>query len=496
MKRAAAAITVLALSSSVLVSAADRPDLEPIAPRGGTPGELEALLDDDLGAGADGAIPAVLLEALVELPGERPSVAELYERYGFLFVRGRDLPVGITERRILGVRLRAYNCLLCHTGAEEGALVVGATNRNLDFSGFLAHVLGTTRDLVTREGAPRALERLVAAARRHRAREGERLGPAEAAALVAYAELIARAGPHVSSPAYGPGRTVVAGAYRVLRFHMTPGPYAPVKPPDLFGVTARSGLLWTGNERYAADVPAEEKIARNGLLVPWVQLSPLTGRPAPDQAIVERLGRHRKMAALLVRAAPPPAPAPPADRRERHAKGRALYLESCSRCHGEYAQKESGGRLATEVASYRECLVPVADAGTDPAYEASQDMAFARRVADTPIGALYARIAPEGTYVARPLLGLRLRFPYLHNGSVPSLRALLLAPDERPRSFLAGADAPLDADAVGYGEGPANGPRVERRDTTLPGNRATGHDFGTALSPDEKRALIEYLRTL
>ena len=79
---------------------------------------------------------------------------------------------------------------------------------------------------------------------------------------------------------------------------------------------------------------------------------------------------------------------------------------------------------------------------------------------------------------------------------MPSLKALLTAPDQRPKSFLAGADAPLDKDAVGYGEGPASGPRAHARDTTLPGNRAIGHPFGTTLAEDEKRALIEYLRSL
>ena len=43
-------------------------------------------------------------------------------------------------------------------------------------------------------------------------------------------------------------------------------------------------------------------------------------------------------------------------------------------------------------------------------------------------------------YAAAPLDGVWLRAPYLHNGSVPTLRDLLNAPAERPTSFYRGYD--------------------------------------------------------
>ena len=33
-------------------------------------------------------------------------------------------------------------------------------------------------------------------------------------------------------------------------------------------------------------------------------------------------------------------------------------------------------------------------------------------------------------------------------------------------------------------------------DTTVSGNHATGHDYGTGLSADERHDLIEYMQTL
>jgi hypothetical protein len=76
-----------------------------------------------------------------------------------------------------------------------------------------------------------------------------------------------------------------------------------------------------------------------------------------------------------------------------------------------------------------------------------------------------------------PLRALFATAPYLHNGSVPTLRALLEPASRRPVSFpLGGAGFVFD--------------------TRLPGNRNVGHEFGTGLSPGEKEDLIAFLRSL
>jgi mono/diheme cytochrome c family protein len=478
---------LVALLAGSLASAAD---LEPSPPGHASARELADRLHDDLGAGLAGTIPTVVLEALCELDATRfgKDPGELYERFGYLRTKDDPLPVGVTERRLLGVRLRNYNCLACHAGEENGALVVGAPNRTLDFTGFYDAVFEAVRE---RAKDVWGRLRLLEAARRCHHRKGELLSVAEGASLLAFAERLAKAElPKRKGEPYGPGRTVVVAAYRRLRFGMDAGPYAPVKPPDLFGVRARSSLLWTGNERHAEGTSVAEKIARNGLLVPWVQVHPLLGKPVPDDVIVSRIDRHRRMADLLAEAAPPPVDAKPSER------GRQVFVERCASCHGEYRQEERAGKLVTTVASYEEKLVPVDEVGTDPNYEASQDAEFARRIGETAVGRLYAESCSEQAYVARPLLGLRLRFPYLHNGSVPSLRALLEAPEERPRRFHVGADAVVSRDACGYVDSEPRGPRASLRDTTVPGNRATGHDYGTDLGEADKKALLDYLRSL
>jgi hypothetical protein len=85
------------------------------------------------------------------------------------------------------------------------------------------------------------------------------------------------------------------------------------------------------------------------------------------------------------------------------------------------------------------------------------------------IGAAWVRAAP--------LVGLSASAPYLHNGSVPSLRALLDAPSRRPATF------PLGKAGFVF-------------DTRLPGNSNQGHDFGTALTAAEKADLVAFLESL
>lgn len=77
-------------------------------------------------------------------------------------------------------------------------------------------------------------------------------------------------------------------------------------------------------------------------------------------------------------------------------------------------------------------------------------------------------------YKARPLDGIWATPPYLHNGSVPSLDALLKPVAARPRTFPL-ADTRYDATAVGYSIEPRPGDFL--LDTSLPGNYNTGHEF-------------------
>ncbi|MDR0781462.1 MAG: hypothetical protein LBF16_12355 [Pseudomonadales bacterium] len=117
-------------------------------------------------------------------------------------------------------------------------------------------------------------------------------------------------------------------------------------------------------------------------------------------------------------------------------------------------------------------------------------------------GSLINCLQAPGAYKARPLDGIWATAPYLHNGSVPDLYALLSPVAERPRRFYTG-NLEFDPARVGYRSGKAAG--LFAFDTAKPGNANRGHEFsnqpgpgviGPALSTDERRALVEYLKTL
>ncbi|KAJ8135901.1 hypothetical protein OY671_010886, partial [Metschnikowia pulcherrima] len=113
-------------------------------------------------------------------------------------------------------------------------------------------------------------------------------------------------------------------------------------------------------------------------------------------------------------------------------------------------------------------------------------------------------------YFAPRLNGVWARFPSSHNRSVPNVAALLTKPAERPTVWSsrdAGERSRFDERALGYTlpagflERDALGVEAKsgKRDvytTERDGHSNQGHDFYTDLSGDDKRAVIEYLKTL
>ena len=96
-------------------------------------------------------------------------------------------------------------------------------------------------------------------------------------------------------------------------------------------------------------------------------------------------------------------------------------------------------------------------------------------------------------YRGRPLNAVWATGPFLHNGSVPTLAALLMDPADRPDRFYVGARR-FDPVALGFESGPGDG-RV-LYDTSFPGNSNAGHAYGVELTDAQKRDLLEYMKTL
>jgi mono/diheme cytochrome c family protein len=176
-------------------------------------------------------------------------------------------------------------------------------------------------------------------------------------------------------------------------------------------------------------------------------------------------------------------------------QGRVAFEQHCARCHGTYGPH---GR-------YEQLVIAIEEVGTDPVRWRALTPEHRQWMKDgwmSRYGADPVVLDPAG-YVAPPLDGIWASAPYLHNGSVPTLWHLL-HPDQRPTVWKPRADG-YDHQRVGpvideYPSVPAEADLPVRRrryfDTTLPGKSARGHDFPNVLTPTEKQAVLEYLKTL
>jgi hypothetical protein len=107
---------------------------------------------------------------------------------------------------------------------------------------------------------------------------------------------------------------------------------------------------------------------------------------------------------------------------------------------------------------------------------------------------------PTYSYASIPLAGVWATAPYLHNGSVPTLYALLTG--DRPSSFYRG-NWTYDQVKVGYTWDTSTSSRAVLYDTTQDGHSNAGHTgalFNGGIdweqNPAELEDLLEYLKTL
>lgn len=183
-------------------------------------------------------------------------------------------------------------------------------------------------------------------------------------------------------------------------------------------------------------------------------------------------------------------------------KGRRLFYSKsvgCYRCHGRYDGNGNVDWLGVHV-----------DVGTDRARLDVVSRAFIDAFNGSPLSAEGALEKSRG-YAATPLTGVWANYPYLHNGSVPTLHHLLGPVSERPAIFDVMAAGRFDRVRVGQTLftaarlGTLTDAELVRRfgddrnwfNTSRPGSGNQGHDFWSRIQTDEnRRALIEYLKTL
>ena len=179
-------------------------------------------------------------------------------------------------------------------------------------------------------------------------------------------------------------------------------------------------------------------------------------------------------------------------------QGKIIFENNCSGCHGTYGNNEE----------YPNLLIPESIIGTDSLLNKTNyqysDMIDWYNKSWFSKGDYPARLAPFNGYVAPPLDGVWITAPYFHNGSVPTIEAVLnskLRPTYWTRDFPQGTawddSTKYDYEKLGWQFQTMSAPGNKYiYNTRLPGYGNYGHYFGDQLTDAERQAVIEYLKTL
>lgn len=171
-------------------------------------------------------------------------------------------------------------------------------------------------------------------------------------------------------------------------------------------------------------------------------------------------------------------------------QGKALFEQNCSNCHGSYETEND----------YPNLLIPISTIQTDSLlcrsnYSNPQFVDWFNNSWFTK-GEHPARLEPFNGYIAPPLNGIWITAPFLHNGSVPTLEALLKS-SLRPEYWSRDFDNPeLDYDRIGWKYRKHEKAEKGVYNTNIPGYGNYGHYFSDKLTDQERKALLEYLKTL
>lgn len=422
-----------------------------------------------------------------------------YRRFGFVYAKeGDDLPIGFSRRVVQGIERVWLNCAGCHVGTfrrsadSEPMLIYGAPSNNLrlyEFVQFLRSVAVDNRfnadDVVAAINSDevggdlgiigRAIYRYIVV---DRVREGLTRIRSQLAFMDRQLD-------------WGPGRVDTFNPYKAMQFNFPMGE-ANISEielngssdlPSLWRQRPRQGMFlhWDGNN------PSVDE--RNLSAALGAGVTPVT----VDR---ERIERVRDWMWDLE---PPPYPDEAVDE-QLAARGKKLYRRYCADCHG--ARGEDGYDYDTARYPRLGKVEKLADIGTDRGRWASYTETFA--AAQNLLYAGYPwqfkNFRKTDGYANQPLDGIWARSPYLHNGSVPTLRDLLEPAAGRPVVWYRGSDV-FDFEKVGYRSDrlAASTNAVFEFDARLIGNSNAGHEgkrYGTELAAPDKDALVEYMKTL
>jgi mono/diheme cytochrome c family protein len=364
-----------------------------------------------------------------------------------------------------GVEVVAGNCFTCHAGMLNGELVLGLGNSFSDYRNSLKGVSTLTNVLV---------------------KSAYGKGTPERAAFEDFGYFYKTIAPNIITQ--NPGVNPAFRLEEACAQHRLPGDLKRNKKEQFETITYTLASdvppLWNIDKKNALYYNA---MGRGDYAKLLMQASVL-GIPDSTQAR-DVLFQFRDVVAWAAALEPPAFPGPIQE--ELATLGEAVFTENCSGCHGTYGANES----------YPNKLVALEKVGTDPLY--ARYFTTQSGLADWYNQSWFgqsdpkSQLLPSDGYIAPPLDGIWATAPYLHNGSVPTIEALLNSSIRPTYWERSGNSQDYNYQALGWRYTEPDKPKGEwTYDTTLPGYGNQGHTFGDKLSQEERVAVIEYLKTL
>ena len=356
------------------------------------------------------------------------------------------------------------NCFACHAGKFDGEVVVGLGNSFSDYDrnwSLMANMMNFGMDLKYNKKSP------------------------EWQAFEPFGRFFREMAPYIETDQKGvnPAAMLAEACTR----HRDPVTLEYVEEPNYempdYAIATDVPPLWNVRKKNALYYTA---VGRGDFTKLLFQASVLG---IPDSTAARHAVTNFKDVVAWLNSLEPPE-YPRKINRELAAEGELLFNEHCADCHGTYGRWDS----------YPNKVVSLDVIQTDPLY--------ASYAVDAPIVEWYnqswfatsephSHFEPEAGYIAPPLDGIWITAPYLHNGSVPDLETLLDS-KRRPTYWERTGDSrDYNYETVGWNyQTRKNGKGKWTYDTTLPGYGNAGHYFGDKLKDGERRAVIEYLKTL
>ncbi|MEN3330998.1 MAG: hypothetical protein V7641_363 [Blastocatellia bacterium] len=444
--------------------------------------EEERFKYGSIGAEANRGIPYWIWVVLPRVfPDKLPGPGG-YKSFGLVWEEGKEMPVGFTKR-VIGFPRVANNCAICHTGTwrskpdEVPHVVTTAPSHTTDIQGLLRFLTEAANDpRFNADTLMGEIDQMTKLSFVDRQIYRYLLIPFTRKALGEQQDQLAWMN-RPTQPPWGKGRD---DPMNLTKYFMTSmkvdDSTGQADFPSVWNLKVRKGdglfLNWS------CDTPAVRSVIIDSALGLGAQ---------PNNWFLNRMEQVDNFLSEW------PAPKYPFHIDEGLAKtGAPIYARLCAECHEPGAARTNRPIPINEIGTDRDRMDTWTQAAADEANRRVKEMGINR-----------PNMVKQEGYQAVPLDGIWMRAPYLHNGSVPTLHDLLEPEAQRPKFFYRGYDV-YDQENVGF---ISNGPEAERYGWKLEvvvdpdhplnrGNGNQGHRYGTDLPAADKRALLEYLKTL